>query len=92
VGNRFHEETTWKILQIEGQYHNAFKKILNGWVDVDGNCLVTAVIGIIIVEPFGSAVRETVNFLRSLLNVIVCFDIANEHCKHESPHGYCMYS
>jgi len=35
---------------------------MGGWVGVDGNCLVTSMIGItitiiIIVEPFGSTVR-----------------------------------
>jgi hypothetical protein len=37
-----------------------FKKILNAWVSVDGKCLVTSMIGIIIVEHFGSTVREIV--------------------------------
>jgi len=49
VGNRFHEESIWKILEREGYYHNALKKILNGWVGVDGNCPVTFMTGIIII-------------------------------------------
>jgi len=59
MGNRFHEETIWKILEIEGYYHNAFKKkfFMGGW-GVDGNCVVTSITGIIIVVLFGSTVRR----------------------------------
>ena len=39
MGNRLHEGTIWKILEIEGYYHNALKKkfLMGGWVGVDGN-------------------------------------------------------